>query len=81
MDPATVVAVVSTVAAVLKQVADLGPLVIKGAQDARPFAELIVRTILGREVTEDELTLLEQQIKVLSDELQEPLPPADEEDI
>lgn len=73
--------VISVVAAAIKTAVDLGPIVIKGVKDAEPFAEVIVRTIMGTQITDEQLTALEEQLNKLSEELQQPLPPADEQDI
>lgn len=74
MDPATIIAAIS---AVIKTVVDLTPAVIKTAQDAEPFAAAIVGMFKGTNITEDQLKELEMKITMLSNQLQEPLPPDD----
>lgn len=81
MDPATVIQIITVVGAVVKEAVELGPTVIKTVEDAKPFAEAIVNTILGKEVTVADLTALEAQIAALSAQLQEPLPPEQPDDV
>lgn len=65
-----------TVAGIIKTLIDVGPDVIKGVQDAKPFAEQLVKTIFGKkEITNEELAELEAKIDDLAAQLQEPLPP------
>lgn len=65
-----------TVAGIIKTLIDVGPDVIKGVQDAKPFAEQLVKTIFGKkEVTAEELAELEAKIDDLAAQLQVPLPP------
>lgn len=70
MDPLTIIGVV---ASVIKTAVDLGPTVIKGIEDAKPFADAIVRTLTGGEVTPEQLAELEAQIAALSAQLQAPM--------
>ena len=75
---ADVVAVIGAIAGVIKTAVELGPTVIKGVQDARPFAEAIYNILKGTDITQDQLNQLEEQISRLSAELQRPLPPEEE---
>lgn len=70
-------AIIAAIAAILKTAVDLGPTVIKGIEDARPFAEAIASLIKGTDVTQDQLDELEAKVTALSDQLQAPLPPDD----
>lgn len=70
-------AIISAVAAAIKAAVDLTPSVIKTVQDATPFAQAIVATIKGKNITQDQLDQLEAQITSLSQQLQAPLPPDD----
>ena len=74
MDPATIIA---TVATVIKTAVDVGPSIIKGVEDATPFAQAIYDTLTGGTITQAQLDSLTAQIKVLSDQLQAPM---DQED-
>lgn len=71
--------IITVVAGVLKTAVDLGPTVIKGVEDAKPFAEAIVGMLKGTNVTDDQLAELEAKITALSSQLQAPLPPEDEQ--
>jgi hypothetical protein len=70
-------AIISAVAAAVKAAVDLTPSVIKTVQDATPFAQAIVATIKGENITQDQLDQLEAQITTLSLQLQAPLPADD----
>lgn len=50
--------------------------VAKTYNDAKPFAQAIVETLHGKEVTQADLDKLEETINELSLSLQEELPPA-----
>lgn len=66
-------AVIAIVAAVIKEAVDLGPTIIKLANDAKPFAEKIVETLTGgREVSQEELDKLLTDVRALSSQLQAP---------
>lgn len=71
MDAALVVAIASIIESAVK----LGPIVIKGVEDAKPFAEAIVEAILGGPTTPEKLDALEAKIAALSAQLQADLPP------
>lgn len=64
--------IISVVAAVIKEAVDLGPTIIKAAENARPFAEKIVDIFDGREITQEELDQLLVSAKALSSQLQAP---------
>lgn len=81
MSVIAVAEIIGMVATVIKQAVDLGPIVIKAASDAKPFAEVIVNALRGKTITQDDLTAIEQQIAVLSAQLQQPLPPEQPDDI
>lgn len=81
MDPVQIGQIITVVAGAIKTAVDLGPIVIKGVEDAKPFAQVIVSTILGREITVDELSGLEQQLATLSAQFQQPLPPEQADDV
>jgi hypothetical protein len=66
---------VALLAKFIKMAVDLGPDVIKGVQDAKPFAEQIFRSFGGKELAPGELEALEARIDSLAVQLQEPLPP------
>lgn len=63
--------IVETVAAVIMQLITLGPAVIKGVENAKPFAEVIVNTVLGGNVTDEQRAQIEAQITSLSNQLQD----------
>ena len=75
MDPITVIAAVSQV---IKVAVDLGPTVIKVAEDATPFAQAIYTTLTGGKITQEQLDSLEAQITALSVQLQTPMDQEDE---
>ncbi len=68
-------AIISTIASIIKTAVDLTPTIIKGVEDARPFAEAIYQSLKGENITEDQLLELEIKISALSNQLQSPLPP------
>lgn len=72
MDP---VVIAGTVAAVIKICVDLGPTVIKGVEDARPFAEQILKLIHGDHVTQEQLDALRAGADALSSQIQAMRPP------
>lgn len=72
MDPTAIITVISQV---IKLAVDVGPGVIKAVEDAAPFAEAIYHNLVsGQAVTPEQLTALEAQLQVLSDDLDVPLP-------
>lgn len=75
MDP---LAIVTLIAGIIKTAVDLTPTIIKGVEDAKPFAEAIYHALKGDNITKDQLIELEAKIKALSDQLQKPLPPEEE---
>jgi hypothetical protein len=68
-------AIITTIAAIVKTAVDLTPTIIKGIDDARPFAEAIYHALKGDNITQDQLTELENRITDLSNQLQKELPP------
>lgn len=78
---AQITEIITVVAAVIKEAVDLGPTLIKSVKDAEPFAEVIINSLLGKEVTLEDLNQIEKQIKALSAELQKPLPDAQDDDV
>lgn len=67
--------IIGTLAKVIKAAVDVGPDVIKGVADAKPFAEQIVKSLFRKEeITIEELVALENKIDDLAAQLQEPLP-------
>ena len=74
MDPATITAI----AGLIKTAVELGPVVIKGIDDAKPFAEAAINFILGGQVTQERLDELEAKRQALSAQLQALQPPADD---
>lgn len=77
MDPSVIVTVVSVIGTLIKT----APIVIKTAQDAKPFVMALIQALLGRAPTDEEITQLEEALTKLSAELQEPLPDAQPDDI
>lgn len=73
--------IVALVVAALKAAADVGPIVFRTAESAKPFILQLVAGVLGKELSPDEQAHIEAQLDALSAQLQVPLPPADEEDI
>lgn len=71
-------AIISTIAAIVKTAVDLTPTVIKGVEDAKPFAEAIYHALKGDNITQDQLTELERRISDLSNQLQKELPAEEE---
>lgn len=70
------VEIIALLAKVIKTAVDVGPDVIKGVQDAKPFAEQIYKTLIKREdITAEDLAELEAKIDDLANQLQVPLPP------
>lgn len=65
----------------VKTVVDNGPTLIKTIEDAKPFVRSIVASLTGRNLTDQEIADLEAHLDRLSAELQEPLPPAEPDDI
>lgn len=69
-------ALIATIAQIIKTLVDVGPDVIKGVQDAKPFAEQIIKSLFGKkDITEEELAELRAGIDDLAVQLQVPLPP------
>lgn len=69
------IALVGTIASVIKTAVDLTPDVIKTVQDATPFAQVIYNAVVkGDSITQEDLDKLEAQITDLSNQLQLPLP-------
>lgn len=73
--------IVALIAAALKVAAEVGPIVIKTAENAKPFIMQLVSGLLGKELTPDQQIQIEAQLDALSILLQTPLLPADEEDV
>ena len=71
-------AIIATIATIIKTAVDNGPTIIKGIQDAKPFAEAIYHALKGDNITQDQLTALELHITELSNELQKELPPEED---
>lgn len=79
MDPATIIALIGTV---IKTAVDLTPSVIKTVQDAEPFAVTIWNNLVNKKViTQADLDTLAAELTALSIQLQEPLPPAQPDDV
>lgn len=73
---ANVLAVIQTVAAVIKTAVDVGNVIISTVEDAEPFAKVIVDTIGSKEeISDEELDAMRLKLQALSNELQKPLPP------
>jgi hypothetical protein len=72
MDPATVISVASVIFRIVKEV---GPDVIKTAEDVIPFAERIVKFATGDHFDQEELDALNELINKQSAEIQKPLDP------
>lgn len=69
-------AIIASIASIIKTLVDVGPDVIKGVQDAKPFATQIVKSLFGKEeISQEDLTELEARIDDLAAQLQVPLPP------
>lgn len=69
-------ALIASIASIIKTLVDVGPDVIKGVQDAKPFAQQIVKSLFGKEeISNEDLAELEAKIDSLAAQLQEPLPP------
>jgi len=74
--------VVETVAKIIYQVSTLTPVVIKTIEDAKPFAQAIYDTLIGdKDITPEELAILQAKVLELSNQLQAPLPPATEDEL
>ena len=73
--------IIAIVAAALKAANDLGPIVIKTAENLKPFILQFIRGIMGRDLAPDEQASIEAQIDALSTQLQIPLPPEQGDDI
>ena len=68
--------VLNTISTVIKAAVDLTPVVIKTVEDATPFAQAIYNYLIkGEEITQEDLNILIERLKDLSDQLQKPLPP------
>ncbi len=67
--------IIEKVAAVIIKIGQLAPTAIQTIEDAKPFADVLYRTLVkGEKVTQEELEALEAKIDALSNELQKPLP-------
>jgi len=76
MDPLTIL---TTVAGVISQLVQIGPTVIKGIEDAKPFAQEIITMLTGGntdQISQADLDKLTASIAALSAQLQTPLPDA-----
>lgn len=69
-------AIIATISAVIKAAVDLTPLIISTVEDAKPFAEEIVKLLSGgsTKITQADLDALEARVDALSAQLQVPLP-------
>lgn len=68
--------IISAISSVIKVAVDLTPMVIKTIEDAKPFAQAIYDTLIGdKDITQEELEILQAKILELSNQLQAPLPP------
>lgn len=74
MDPVTVI---NTIATVINEAVTLGPTVIKAAEDAQPFAQLIYGLFTGTNVTQAQVDNLLAQLDSLSAQLEADLPSDD----
>jgi len=73
--------VVATLALIEKGI-QLGAAALKLGQDASPFALALWNNLVNKKVvTKDDLDLLDAQLTALSNRLQAPLPPADDQDV
>lgn len=76
MDPLKIIEII---AAIIKTAVDVGPIAIKGVEDAKPFAQAIYNNLIKHKtITQEDLNKLEDHIKELSDQLQLPLPPEED---
>lgn len=66
-------AIIAAIAQGIKLAVDVGPSVIKGIEDAKPFAEAIYNTLKGENVTEEDLAALEARLAALSAQLHTPM--------
>lgn len=70
-----VAAVLEIVAEVIETAVKLGPTVIQGVEDAKPFAQALIDTLMNKKViSQTDLDALEAKVDALSAQLQEPLP-------
>lgn len=70
-----IAAIIEVIAKVIDLAVKVGPTVIKGVEDAKPFARVIFNNLVNKkEITPEELLAIEAQIDRLSAELQQPLP-------
>lgn len=75
-------AIISAISSVIKVAVDLTPVVIKTVEDAKPFAEAIYNTLIGnKDITQEELDILQAKILELSNQLQAPLPPQTDDEV
>lgn len=65
---------ITAIASIIEKLVKLGPAVIQTIEDAKPFAEVIIKAVSGKELTPEEITKLEATIDALSAEFQQPLP-------
>lgn len=70
-------AIIDLISKVIQTAVSVGPTVIQTVEDAAPFAKAIYDNLVsGTAVTQAQLDALEARLTELSDELQQPLPPA-----
>lgn len=62
--------IIAAVSAVIKTAVDVGPGVIKLAEDAEPFAKEIVALFTGNTITQDQVDMLQKNVEGLGAELQ-----------
>ena len=74
MDPATLTAIANVINAAVQ----IGPSVIKGVEDALPFAQAIYNNLFNKTtITQADLDALDAQVQAMVDQALTPLPPDD----
>lgn len=74
--------IITAISSVIKVAVDLTPVVIKTIEDAKPFAQAIYDTLIGdKEISAEELEVLQAKILELSNQLQAPLPPPTDDEV
>ena len=74
MDPATLTAIANVINAAVQ----IDPSVIKGVEDALPFAQAIYNNLFNKTtITQADLDALDAQVQAMVDQALTPLPPDD----
>lgn len=70
------IAIAAAVLEALRVASEAAPIVIKGIEDAKPFAVNLWKSLTGQEPSPADEAAIDAMLASLTDRLEEPLPPA-----